>query len=301
MSGLSSGLGYGPFRMMAETDIGKNETFVGRNIENIVMDLAFRASHNTGSIEVIGGQKYQLPPGESFPFDTKCLDVLNTVLEKAGFVAADIPGGKRIVMPRPNPSTSQKFVAEYRPDTYMSLSVEPINAVTYHSVVVYRVGTATSNAVFAERECDPRAPESRRFIIADFPGTQAEADQLAFDTAMQLRSGERTFSMTTFFNPDINLWDGFKAVRIKRKDGKWWKFSYNCTVNTSITIAYSPGESTMEVSGTCFELVNEREVLDSREKNAVSGGVVRSNDYETDIAMGDTFILQDSTVMNKTS
>lgn len=91
-SGISTAQGFGPFRLMAEADIGTSETFLGRTLENVVMDLSRRAGHDGGEIDIRSGGTFRVPAGEQFLFDTKCLDVLNTLLEKAEFIAADLPG-----------------------------------------------------------------------------------------------------------------------------------------------------------------------------------------------------------------
>lgn len=297
-SGIATAQGFGPFRLMAENDIGRSETFTNRTLENVVMDLSRRAGHGGGEIEIRGGRSYRVPPGEQFLFDTKCLDVMNTLLEKAEFVASDLPGGKRLVMPKPKPGANTGFDALYTPDNYTALTVDPTHAVTYHSVVVYRMGENNTPVVYAERDCVKTAPKGRRYIVSDFPGTQTEAEQKAYELAILLRAGERTFSMTTFFNPDINLWDGFKAVRLKKKQGKWWRYVYNCQVDSSISMSYAPGSNMMELQGSCYEIKSQRApVSDDPLSPAVSPGVVRLTETSTDIRLSDTYNIVDSDIL----
>ncbi len=257
-SGKATAQGFGPFRLMAESNIGTNESFQGQTINNIAFDLSNRCELTPKNMVVLNGRSYVLPARELFTWDTKCLDVLNTVMEDADFVASDLPGGRRIVMPRPRPGVTKGFVASYDPDSYMELAIDPLHTTTYHDVVVYRNGDNNEPVVFASRVCNDKAPKNRDYVVSDFPGTQQEAEDKAFALAEAMRAGEREFSMTTFFNPELLLWEGFRCIKRKRVDGDWYWYVYNCTIDNSTVLNYAPGEARMEVSGKCYELRNYR-------------------------------------------
>lgn len=260
----SSAVAYGPFKLMADQVIGKDEDFQGKTLEWVIMELAWRAGHASGEIEVIDGQKYRVPAGEPFAFDQTMTDVIGTLMDKANFVAYDHPGGKRIFMPRPTPSTIRPPRAQYNPDDYSTMSVTPTREFAYSKVVVYRKNeTGTGYAVYTERDVNVsskyRPSKLRWYVVSDFPGTATEAATEAYNLATSMSSGEYTFSLSALANPELRLYDTFKATKARKLDnGSTQMQTFLCNIDNSIEVGFSAGEMTMEVSGSCYELVHQR-------------------------------------------
>lgn len=278
----STAAAYGPFKLMSDQVLGSDEDFQGKTLEWVIMELAWRAGHSAGEIEVRGGRRYRVPAGEPFSFDQTMNDVLGTLLDKANFVAYDHPGGKRIFRPRPTPGTIRPPRARYNPDHYISMSVDPTNEFSYSKVVVYRRSeTGTGYSVYAERDINPpgryNPPKRRWYVVSDFPGTGPEAATEAYNLAMSMREGEYTFTMSALANPELRLYDTFRATKARRLDnGDIQMQTFLCSIDNSIEIGISPGEMTMQVSGTCYELVHKR--VEQREENitnVLSSGVIR--------------------------
>lgn len=290
---------FGPFRIMADQQLGTNETFVGRSLEWVIMELSRRAEHAPGEIVVINGRKYNVLPGESFAFDSQMSDVVNTICEKAEFVGIDQIGGRRVFMPRPRPGSNAQYKTTYTPGDYIAFSIDPKDEMSYFKVLVYRNGVGATPAVKAERRIDNtgrfQPPKNRWYVVSDFAGTQDEAKEECYRLAVNLREKEKSFSMDMFFNPDLHLYDGFRSVRTKfNNDDKQATKTYSCTIDDSISVDYSPGTpAIMTVSGSCYEIKRERiEVREAPRTIAVSSGVL-TRDTVQDITFDDVSITMD--------
>lgn len=278
----STAVAYGPFKLMSDQVLGSDEDFQGKTLEWVIMELAWRAGHSPGDIEVRGGQRYKVPPGEPFSFDQTMNDVLGTLLDKANFIAYDHPGGKRIFRPRPTPGTVRPPRARYTPDQYVSMNVDPTNEFSYSKVVVYRRNeTGSGYAVYTERDIQPpgryKPPRRRWYVVSDFPGNGVEAATEAYNLATSMREGENTFSMSALANPELRLYDTFRATKARKlSNGETQMQTFLCSIDNSIEIGVSAGEMTMEVSGTCYELVHERrEQREGPVRYGLSSGIIR--------------------------
>ncbi len=272
-SNLSTAQGFGPFKVMMDQDIETGQSFQGQTLEKVIMDLAYHSEHDYGDIEVIGGRRYTIPHGEFFAFDQTAGDVISTLIEQAEFVAADQPGGKRVVMPRPRPGVNTGYSSGlYTPDNYLSFSLNPKHETSYYSVIVYRMGEAGEEkpVVFAEKFIQNKSgkspPRWRRFKVSDFPGDNNEAADVAAELALDLSAKERSFTMTCFFNRNLLMYSGFRAVRVRKlPDGRRERRVYSCTIDSGITVTVAPGSmGIMEVSGSCYELTALYEIIDDR-------------------------------------
>ena len=277
----ASAVAFGPFRLLTDTFLRRTQTYQGKNLEYVFMDLSHQAEYPTGEFVVLGGRKYDVPAGEIYSMGTSLQEVATSIMEKAKYVAFDAPGGRRIVMPEPKPGSNGTIKSVYTPDNYKSFATEPAHEVAYHSVVVYRNEGSTwgGGPVYSERRVDApirfRPPRSRVMYVSDFPGTQSQAADEAFRLALALRDGERTFTMTAPFNRNIALYDGFRAIRIKNvKPGVRQREVFICTVK-EMSASFQPGTIEMTVSGTCYEIKNEAMEIDTRfDVRASSYGVV---------------------------
>lgn len=277
----SSAVAYGPFRLMTDSFMTNTQTYQGRSLEYIFMELSRRAEYNTGDFVVLGGRKYKLPAGEIYPMGTALQEVASSVMTRAKFVAFDAPGGKRIVMPEPKPGSNGSIKSVYSPDTYKTFNTEPNHDVSYHSVHVYRSEGSTwgGGPVSAERRVDApvrfRPAKSRVMYVSDFPGTQSQAADEAMRLAQALRDGEKLFTMTAPFNRELSLYDGFRCTRVKNlPDGTKRRETFICTIK-QMGVSYNLTGPEITVSGTCYQIMNESmEIADMFEPRATSYGVV---------------------------
>lgn len=277
----ATGIAFGPFRLLTDTFLTNTQTYQGRSLEYVLMDLSRRAEYPTGDFIVLGGRNFKVPAGELYSMGTSLQEIASSVMEKAKFVGFDSPGGRRIVMPTPQPGSNGSIKAVYSPDAYKSFSIEPSHEVAYHSVVVYRSEGSTfgGNAVYAEQKVDPlvrfKPAKSRVMYVGDFPGTQSQAADEAFRLAQVLRDGEQNFSMTIPFNRELTLYDGFRAIRIKNiGNGIRQREVYICTIK-ELSASIQPGTTEMSVSGTCYQVRNEQfDIEQIYEPRATSYGIV---------------------------
>ncbi len=295
----ASATAFGPFRLMVEQVLGSNETFIGRTLEWVIMECANRAGYGTGQIVVVNGRTYRVKPGEAFPFDNKLSDVVTSLMSKAEFIGVDQPGGRRLFMPKPIPGSNTDFKTTYTSDDYMTASMDKSNETSYHKVVVYRNGDNGKPVVYAERKIDSQAlyqpPRNRWFVVSDFIGNQREAGDEAYRLAMSLRNVERNFSMSTLFNPDLHLYDGFKLVKIKNDKQK----VYAASITSGITVNYAPGTpAIMELTGSAYEIKRERqEIKKAPKRYAVSPGLLRRNAPVSDNLLVDDLIITDDSAL----
>lgn len=278
----STGVAFGPFRLLTDTYLRRNIAYQGKNLEYVFMELSRLAEFPSGDFMILGGRNYNVPAGELFAMGTALQEVASSIIETAEYVAFDQPGGRRVVMPKPKPGSNGSMKAVYTPSNYKSFEVEPAHEVQYHSVVVYRNEGSTfgGSPIYAEREIGAnvrfKPPRARIYYVPDFPGTQSQAADEAMRLAQNLRDGEGNFNISMAFNRNISLYDGFRAIRVKNlRGGKQQREVYICTITGEVTMSYSPGALEMTAGGVCYEIKDEKYEIDERyEKRALSHGVV---------------------------
>lgn len=296
----SAAVGYGPFRTMVDQSLGSNETFVGKTLEWVIMECAQRSETMPGEIVVVNGNTYRVQPGEAFPFDNKIGDVINTLLGKANFVGVDQPGGRRLFMPRPMPGSNTDFKDILTPQDYMEFSVDPTAEASYKKVIVYRNGSNGEPEIYAERDINSQLRfQPRRnsfYVVSDFAGSGQEAQNETYRLAEELRNGQQKFSLKTFFDQDLKVFDGLRVVRSRGGEER----TYACFIDDGIDIDYSPGSpALMSIAGMAYEIKrNRREVPVTHKQFSYYGGVVTAGEEEsTDITMRESLILEDSTLL----
>jgi hypothetical protein len=296
----ASGVAFGPFRLLTDAFMRNTMTYQGKNLEYVFMDLSRRAEYPPGDFLVLGGRNYDVPAGDIYSMGTSLQEVAAGIMEKAKYVAFDLPGGKRIVMPQPKPGSNGSIKAVLDPSQYKTFTTDPSHETSYYSVVVYRNEGSTwgGGPVYSERVIDAptrfKPPKSRVYYVPDFPGSQSQAADEAMRLAMNLRDREKTFTITMPFNRTIALYDGFRVIRVKnRKDKKRIREVYICTIDKDIAVEYTPGSLQMTATGVCYQIRDERLEIDTRfEKRATSYGVVVPTIEDTTFA--EDFVIPDS-------
>ena len=291
----SAAMGFGPFRTMVDQSLGSNETFVGKTLEWVIMECAQRSETMPGQIVVINGNTYRVQQGESFPFDNKIGDVLNTLIGKANFVGVDQPGGRRLFMPRPIPGSNTNFKREYTPKDYTEFSIDPTAEASYRKVIVYRNGSNGVPEIYAEREINSQLRFKPRrnsfYVVSDFAGSGQDAQNEAYRLAEELRNGQHKFSLSIPFDGDLSLFDGLRVVRSKRGNER----TYACFIDDGMSIDYSPGSpARMSVDGMAYEIKRARRYVPITQKYFAYSGVVSED------KIGET-VLKDSTLLTDAS
>ncbi len=285
---------FGPFRLMSDQVLGTTETFVGKTLEYVIMELARRAGHPAGSIEVINGRQYKVEPGEQFAFDTTMNDVINLLMEKAEFVGIDLPGGRRQFRPKPKPGSNIGYRGRLTPNDYIEFTLDNKDESTYRKVIVYRNGENGKPVVWAERDVNfPTRfapPRQRWYTVADFAGNQQEAANEAVSLAAMLRKGEKNFSISKLYDGPVVLYDGFEIERVRENVSR----TYSATVTSDITISYAVGSpGLISFNGEAFEKRGDMRVIKQTEKTiAVSPGVLTRH-APLDITPDDDLIITD--------
>lgn len=292
---ISACKAFGPFKDMTEQVLGKNETFVGKTLQWVIMECSRRAGSRQGQIVVVNGNKYNVEQGEQFPFDNKIADVLNTLMEKANFVGCDQPGGRREFLPRPRPGSNDTYRSTLSPSDYVEFRVNPTEETRFKKVVVYRNGDNNKPEVYAEREIlqtvlfPPK--ENRWYVVSDFQGNGQDAQEEAYRLGIELRLGMNKFTLSTLFDPDYKVFDGLKVIRVKKGEERM----YSCHVDDGFSVAYAPGSPTlMEIAGKAYEIKHERKFISTTEKTvALSPGVITRIPEQEEISVDDETVTVD--------
>lgn len=275
---------FGPYRLLVGQILRSQETFIGNTLEYVVMECFRRAGADLSKVEIRSGRKYRIQEAEQYVYDSGLSDIVTSVLEKANFVGMDVPGGKRLILPTPRPGINVAHKTTYSPDNYYEFSLTPKDEELYYSVMVYRRDENGNDIFRIEQEIDPFSkftpPRNKVLVVSDFPGDIFEAGEKAFEMAQAYRTGENSFSMTIPINPDLVLYDGFRAVqeRILLDEKRREERVYSCTIDGEIVISYSPGEGNMSLGGSAVELVRERVMKEIKNPvPSISTGVIRKS------------------------
>lgn len=229
--GNGSMLAFGPMRLMGEQRLGRlgggwsQVSYEGMALDAVVLDLAARAGYGPGVVEIRGhAAADHIVSGEGtvFPPETTLAEVAESLLAPAGFVLFDSPvtsvggaGGnareerwKIVCMRRPaNPGQGRGGVGrrvfreeDLRPGA-LEISAAPAS---YSAVVVFRRDESGNHPVLATAPVETRGtarPAPGRILsIPEFAGDDAQAEQVAYDTARRLELGTRTGSVTTLLD-----------------------------------------------------------------------------------------------------
>lgn len=264
---------FGPFRNMTTQVLGTNETFVGKTLEWVILECSRRAEYRAGEIIIVNGTKYkvEVQDGEQFPFDNKIGDVLNSLMEKAEFVGVDQPGGRRYFRPKPRPGSTVPYVTQLGVDDYTEFSITPKEDSNFVKVVVYRNGDTGKPDIYAEREVNApvvyKPKRNRWYVVPDFNGNQLDAQEEAFRLATDIRRGMNSFSIKTFFDPALRIYDGLKCARNKGDEVRM----YSCFIDDGISVDYSPGSPAyMDIAGSAYEITRERAYIEEPELRIVT-------------------------------
>lgn len=285
---------YGPFKLMADQRMGEFVRYQGVNLNYVLLDLMDRAGYAYGLTEVIGGDGVSVED-VSYEEEVSLLEAARDVTDAARYILYDRPGSRRRAMPEPRPGSITGSKALYTESHYPLNALEITTSREQHwsKVIVMRRGTDGEEAVKAEADVAIRSrftpPENRIMYVEDFPGTQGEAEQEAFDLAARMAFGEYSFNLSNIWlNPELEPWDGIQVERTERRpahlspNGKSGKYlvGYRCLLSGSIDFNIGLNEHHMSVSGTAVR-VSEVRIPDPIRINlrALSSGLVTATEF----------------------
>lgn len=253
---------WGPFKLMADQVIGEQVSYKNMDIVTALMDLVKRAKYPRGKVEVQRGSPFTITGDNAvFVWETKLGEAASTLATSANYVFADLPGGRRLIRPRPRPGTvgvvrERYNEAHFPPEGF---TAAPSNRSFYSSVRVFRRNDQGGMEVDAKRpvgiESKYRPPEGRVFVVSDFVGDQAAAEREATITARALSRGVYEVEVVGLAaNPELVMYDTIqtRVTEIREREGEreWWDVTYNWLLDQSIVLNISRLGNLMTLNGT---------------------------------------------------
>lgn len=281
---ITSVQAFGPYRRLVGQILRSQETFVGNSLTYVIMECMRRGGVDRNSIEIRRGERYKVQPGEQYVYDSDLSDIINSQLEKASFVGMDLPGGKRLFLPRPRPGANVRHKTRFDPSTYYSFTVTPKDEQSYYSILIFRRDERGNEVFSIEQEIDPytrfKPDRNKVLTVPDYPGTVQEAGDTAYEMAAGYKNGESDFELTTAINPDLILYDGFTASKQRNipYTDKIEERVYSCSIDGQVQLNYSPTDSNMQFGGSAIELIRERNIIERKPLIPdISSGVLRKD------------------------
>lgn len=241
------GLAYGAFKLMAEQRLMEQVDYGGYYIDEVLYDLFYRAGRTAGrgTLEVRGGRSY-LVRDAVYTLETTLLEVAESIAESASFVLLDRPGagfGSQLAMPKPRPGAYGKASATYTPAHYTPRAFEPklARGGFYASVLVFNRNEDGSYAAFARAPVNNsvaggyKPPPNRVYVVPEFTGGDAEAEQVAYDTARSLERGIYTADLTVAANPELSPYDAIRVEHLEYRGDERYEVVYLCQIDRGLS------------------------------------------------------------------
>lgn len=254
----SEATAWGPFRLMAEQVLLTDVDYSGKQVDAALLDIVDRAGYRKGNVDVRGRGNFQIEAESIFPLEAKLSEVANTLCEAAGYVMADRPEDHLVFMPRPRTGAYGRAKYRYNENHFQpeSFTAVPTARSMYARVIVFRRNEAGTGLDFykdipIEIESEVRPPQNRAYIIADFPGSERDAEREARSTADALESGFYDINLTGIAaNPDILLHDTLTTTVTEFWDDDRYLVTYKWNVDQGITVNLSRSGNWMDLQGT---------------------------------------------------
>ncbi len=252
---------WGPFKLMADQVIGEQVNYKNMDIVDALMDLVRRAKYQKGKVEVMRGAAFPISGDNAvFVWETKLGEAANTLAGAANYVFADLPGGRRLIRPKPRPGTVGQVKERYNESHFPpgGFTATPSNRSFYASVRVFRRNDNGTLEVDAKRpigiQSRFRPPVGRVFVVPDFVGTQQAAEREATITARALSRGVYDIELSGLAaNPELAMYDTIQTrtteIRERGDEREWWTVTYNWLIDGSITLNCSKSGNLMTLTG----------------------------------------------------
>lgn len=259
---------WGPFKLMADQILGTQVDYTGDEIQSALMDLVRRSKFRSGKVEVRQGRSFVLEAESVFPLETTLGSAASTLCGAANFVLTDLPGGRRLMMPKPRAGATGRVNVRYNEGHYPreGFSAVPSNRSFYSKVQVFRRGETGNLEINVTKPVDVESrfkpPQGRTYVIPEFSGSAAGAEKEATETARSLSRGVYDIGMSGIAaNTEIAMYDTIQTRTTELREQadvlEYWHTTYNWIVDQGISVTLSRSGNTMDVSGTGI-LVDEK-------------------------------------------
>lgn len=266
---------YGPLKTLGEQKLLRQVNYGGWYLEDALYDLAYNPAFGTpiarGALEVRAGRSYLVgttPPigggagatdtGAIFPLETTRQEVAEALTGAAGYYLGERPNGRVLAMPTPKPGATGKAKAVYTEDHYTAFRPTGTRKNLYASVLVFRrneggLGYGAWAMVPVENAGRVKPSANRVYMIPEFPGTDAEAEQVASDTSRLLAHGQVQATIEGLAaDPTILMHDAVDVHRTKHEGASRDRYAevWSCQVDTehSVEATRETQDMTLSVS-----------------------------------------------------
>lgn len=227
----STAKAWGQFKTLEDQTFNETMDYRGYRLDEMILHATTHyGDMPPGAIEIRQPSNMVLE-GDSaiMSIDTGVGAGINAMLEAATWVGADRPGRPRLYMPRPQPGVTGQHVGyfdftDFEPGAFVAN--ETLRG-RYSQVIVFRKGEAGSvtsgGGVWAKVAVDQRgpyrAPRNRAYQVADYPGSQEEADVMAADLSRMVSRGVADCSIEGLgIAPDLAPYDALRVIAPEFRD-----------------------------------------------------------------------------------
>lgn len=276
---------YGPLKGMGEQRLLRQANYGGWYLEDALTDLAYNRDFGTpippGALEIRSGRSYLIgttpPLGEAaqdaaaiFPLETTRQEAMESLTGSAGFYLGERPGYRVLAMPTPRPGATAKAKAVYTEDDYPSeetggLKITGTRTSYYAGVLVFRrneggVGYGAWAYAPVENHARIKPPANKVYLIPEFPGGDAEAEQVAYDKARALVHGVKPGTLEGLAaDPSVLMHDAIEVYRTKEVRRERFRERYSCQIDTEHSVEATADSQDMALGFSALLL--ERKLL----------------------------------------
>lgn len=273
----SSAVAYGPFREMGEASFGVDKAYGtgGFTLGTALVDMHQRAGRAVAGIqyEIRGNPSLVLRSEEdaAVGISTTFADGISSLITRAGWVEMDLPGFKRLYMPRPRPRPSGPVVATYDESHFPPRAFNAVRAKQYGSVGAYARDEEGALLwpvvkVRIDSMSAHKPSELKTYWLEDYALGEREAQIECAALASLMSDGVFRWSLSGISaNPDLLL---HKIIRVNttelRDEGGRYKERYECVyacaIDTEISVDVSREGHPMTLSGETAIRLSQRKI-----------------------------------------
>lgn len=268
-TGVSEAEAYGVLGAMGRQYFDEAVTLQGITLRGFFGLVQSRLYDSRTRIEVKSGNLSI--EDTAFPGENSLRESGEAVIEGFDHVMRERPGFGLIVTPRPRPAALARYSAVFTRADYPvgQPEIKPTEDGPWAKVVVYRRDENGVEVVRAEAEVAQsgpyRAKPNEIFWVPDFDGTQAEAQDVAPETARALAINSFKGQLTDI-SPREDLFQDEPILlkRVERENGKRYRREYASVITTaSLDLVGSSMILSFDALRVRDEEIPERAVPDS--------------------------------------
>ncbi len=264
----STAKAWGQFKTLEDQTFNETMDYRGYRLDEMILHATTHyGGQPPGAIEIRQPSSMVLE-GDSaiMGIDTGVAAGINAMVEAATWVGADRPGRPRLYMPRPQPGVTGQHVGwfdftDFEPGAFVAN--ETVRG-RYAQVIVFRKGEQGSvgnemGGVFARVAVDQRgpyrAPRNRAYQVADYPGSQGEADAMAADLSRMVARGVADCSIEGLaLAPDLAPYDVLRVIAPEFRDEggrtrERYKVTWSWVLDGLLRASITQEDRTMDLGG----------------------------------------------------